>query len=130
MRRFIKLTNHIQVSVLNQRRVCGDLTSKMLDFFSWWFSSYLALVQSNVSFLGKLDLQLPIIWLLVNDLKSCIAAVGLPAVGQQMRVFIFTDPLQPRDLAERLDISWEARIKIWRRRRLAEWRKVNTERRW
>ena len=44
--------------------------------------SYLALVQTNIRDLCELDLELPVVGLLVNDLEPGVTAVGLSPVGQ------------------------------------------------
>ena len=77
-----RLTYNSNVRVLDQGRV----------------GRHLALVQPLVTSLRELNLQLPVVRFFVDNLEASIAAVGLPAVGQQMWILVLTDPLQPRYL--------------------------------
>ena len=79
-----RLTNHVKVSVANQR----------------WIGGNLALVQAHVGDLGELDLELPVVGLLVDDLKPGVAAVGLSAVRQEVRISGLVNSFQPRNLQE------------------------------
>ena len=74
-----RLTNDMYVGVLDKGRIGGDLT----------------FVQPLITALGELDLQLPVVWLLMDDLEPRIAAVGLAAVCQEVGVLVLTDTLQP-----------------------------------
>ena len=79
-----RLTNDMYVGILDEGRVCGDLT----------------FVEPLVTALGELDLQLPVVWLLVDYLEPGVAAVGLAPVGQQVGVLVRANTLQPRNLGE------------------------------
>ena len=63
-------------------------------------SSYLTLVETNIRDLCELDLELPVVGLLVNDLKPGVTAVGLPPVGQQVGICGLVNSFQPRNLQE------------------------------
>ena len=58
------LTDHVKVGVLDEGRVGGDL----------------ALVQPNVALLRELDLKLPVVRLLVDNLEPAVKKVSLSTI--------------------------------------------------
>ena len=67
--------------------------------------SHLALVEAHICLLGELDLKLPIVRLLKDDLESRIAAVSLAAVGEQVRILVLANSLQPGNLRREKSIK-------------------------
>ena len=74
------LTDDDEPGLADERRVGGDH----------------ACVEALVGELRELDLQLPVVGLLVEDLEARVVRVGRKAEGQQVRVV--AGPLQPGDL--------------------------------
>ena len=86
------LTDNVQICVLDKG----------------WIGGNLAFVEADVALLCELDLQLPIVGFLVDDLEPGVTAVRLPSVGQQMRVFVLPYPFQPGYL------EWEGLVRLRR----------------
>ena len=100
------LTHYVEEGVLDERRVCRDLKQDReddkADSDRTYLISHLTLVEPNICLLCELDLQLPIVRFLKDDLESGIAAVSLAAVGEEVRILVLAYPLQPGNLR-----TWE-----------------------